>query len=470
MIQLRSYQQDAVDAIRASYRSGHRAPLYVAPTGSGKTITFSFIAQGSQAKGNRVIIMVHRHELVRQICTALNDFSVPYGIIQAGQIQQNGILTQVASVQTLARRLDSTPPPDLLVVDEAHHSVSASYARIFEHFRNTKILGVTATPMRLDSRGLGGIFDELILGPEPQALIDQGFLARPMYYAPPSGVSTENLHIVAGDFNRAESEAVMDRPSITGSLVEHYSKLCPGESAIAFTVSLKHAESVRAEFCAAGYRAETIDGTMNDAERRERTDGLRGGQIQILVSVDLLGEGFDAAGASVGIMARPTASLALWRQQVGRILRPAPGKTRALILDHTGNCLRHGFAEDHIDWTLDPAKPKKPKERIFPIRQCEQCFAVHRWALACPQCGYVYPAKPREVKQRPGELERLEKIEAQRRARIRERIEVANCKTMQDLIELGTHRNYKNPRGWAYFRWKTSRRFRKKPVEEVRLL
>ena len=466
-ISLRSYQQDAVDAIRAAYRNGKRAPLYVAPTGSGKTITFSYMAQASQAKGNRVIIMVHRQELIHQICVALSDFSIRYGIIKAGQCEQYGLLTQVASVQSLARRLDRVPEPAMLIVDEAHHSVSPSYASIFEAFRNTKILGATATPQRLDGRGLGNVFDTMVLGPSVSDLIEQGFLARPVYYAPPSGVSTENLHIVGGDFDRAESEAVMDKAAITGSLVENYTKLCPGKSAIAFTVSLKHAESVRAEFCAAGYRAESIDGTMSDKDRRQRTNGLLDGTIQILVSVDLLGEGFDAPGAEVGIMARPTASLALWRQQVGRILRPFPGKERAILLDHTGNCLRHGFAESPIEWTLDPARPKKATEKVFANRVCPQCFRTHAWALACPECHYVYQVKPREIAEREGELTEItaEELEAKRLDRKREE---GMARDFPALLAIEKARGYKN--GWASMRWKSRRGMNPPMPKEAQLL
>jgi superfamily II DNA or RNA helicase len=454
-ISLRPYQLSAVTAIREAFRAGKRAPLYVAPTGSGKTVTFSYMAQGAQAKGNQVVIMVHRQELIRQISNALTSFDVPHGIIFSGHRPSPHLHTHVASVQSLTRRLGAIQPPDFLIVDEGHHSTSESYRRIFDAWPAVPRLGVTATPSRLDGRGLGDVFDSLILGPTVQSLIDQWFLARPVYYAPSAGPS--KLHIVAGDYNRKESEFAMDVPKITGDAIEHYGRLCEGQPALVFCVSLKHAHAVTDEFRLHGYRAEMIDGTMDDEERRRLTDGFREGCIQILVSVDLLGEGYDAPGASVGIMLRPTASLALWRQHVGRILRPAPGKTQATILDHAGNTMRHGFAEEPIEWTLDQSKPRRQTEKVFPNRQCPACYRVHRFALACPQCGHVYPIESRDIRQTDGTLEQITAAEV---ARVRARQEVGRAETLEALIAIGKQRGYKPT--WAYIQWK-HRRWRKTP-------
>ena len=461
MIQLREYQTKAVEEIRAAYRAGRRSPLLVSPTGSGKTVVFSFIAHGVFEKRKRVIIAVHRQEIMRQISRSLSEFSVPHGLICPGEFFKQGRQCQVASVQTLARRLDKAQEPDLLVIDEAHHSVCESYRRIIAGYPNAKILGVTATPERLSGEGLGEIFDHMVLGPSVQQLIDDGFLSRPIYYAPPSGVDPSKLHILGGDFRRDESEAMMDKPSITGNAVDHYRRICDGVPAIAFCTSLKHAANVSDEFSRCGYATERIDGTMSDAERLRRTSALREGKIHVLVSVDLLGEGFDCPGASCGIMLRPTASLALHLQQIGRVLRPAPGKDRAIILDHVGNCLRHGLAEEPREWSLDSKRRARSKVVVMKNRQCPACYAVHAPAPKCPGCGHEYPVKPRSIQETEGMLAELtaDQVAAVRRAR---NIEVGKAHSFAELLAIQRARGYKP--GWVHFRSK----FLRKPKSSSR--
>ena len=448
MFNLRPYQQAAVDAVRDSFRSGRKRPLLVAPTGSGKTVIFSYITASAAAKGNRTLVLVHRAELLEQCHRSLSQMDVPHGLIASGLTPDRSQLTQIASVQTLVRRFDRVVAPDLIVIDEAHHATAGAWASVLAQYPNARVLGVTATPQRLDGKGLGQVFDDLIRGPEVADLLDQGFLARPVYYAPKT-VSMEGVHKTAGDFNRAEIAERMDKPTITGDAVIHYRKYAEGQPCIVFCTGIKHAEHVAQAFNAAGYRFKVIDGTLAKEERARRVLDLSSGALQGLVSVDIVSEGFDLPCVSTAILLRPTASLSLHLQQVGRVLRPSPGKQRAVILDHVGNCKRHGLAEEVRDWSLDGVRKRvrnNIQDDIQSTRQCPQCYAVHTPSPACPQCLHIYEIKDRIPDVVDGELE---EIKARVAMRDRKR-EQGTAQSLADLVRVGKARGMKNPHGWAH--------------------
>jgi superfamily II DNA or RNA helicase len=310
------------------------------------------------------------------------------------------------------------------------------------------VLGVTATPARLDGKGLGQVFDDLIRGPEVTKLIEDGYLCKPLYYAPKT-VSMDGVHKVAGDFNRAEVAERMDKPTITGDAVTHYRKYAEGQPCIVFCTGIKHAENVAAAFNASGYRFKVIDGTLSKEERAARVVALGSGQLQGLVSVDIVSEGFDLPCVAVAILLRPTASLSLHLQQIGRVLRPAPNKPRAIILDHVGNCRRHGLAEEVRDWSLDGIRKRGkrgPQDDVADTRQCPECFAVHTPSPTCPQCLHVYEIKDRIPDVVDGELEELKAREAVKQ---RKR-EQGTAQSLEDLIKVGKARGMKNPYGWAH--------------------
>lgn len=450
MITLRDYQQAAADRIRMAYRSGASRPIFVAPTGSGKTVLFAYMAQQAAERGNNTLILVHRQELLNQTSRTLDQFDVRHGIIARGMTHTQDRV-QVASVQTLVRRLSLMRwRPTWIVVDEAHHAVTGStWGKVLAHFSDAKVLGVTATPERLDGRGLGEAFDTLIMGPTVRELIDAGHLSRPVVYAP-SRPDMSGVHTRAGDFARDELDELMDRPSITGDAVAHYGRLCRNEPAIAFCTSIKHAEHTAEQFRAAGYQAASIDGTLDDRTRRERITDLGSGRLHVLTSCEIISEGTDIPVVSAAILLRPTQSLALALQQMGRAMRIHPGKTRAVILDHAGNVWRHGLPDEDREWSLEGRPRTKRKssddETALPIRQCEQCYTVHRPAPRCPSCGYVYPVQERKINEVAGTLEEVRQDEIRRHRRM----EVGMAKTMGELIALGRQRGYKNPQGWAY--------------------
>lgn len=385
-VQLRPYQDDLVGAIRAGF-ARHRRVLAVAPTGAGKTVTFAYITNGAAAKGNPVIIVAHRAEIVAQISGALDAMGVRHGRIQPGHTMTNDIV-QVAMIQTLARRLDRVPAPALLVIDECHHAVAGTWSRVTNAWPSTKILGVTATPARLDGRGLGNSFDTMVIGPLVRDLIEAGFLAKFTYLAPPQQVDLSSIKTEMGDYALSQLADAMDKSTITGDAMAHYRDHLGGRPAVAFCVTVAHAEHVAAQFVEAGYRAASVDGTMSREERLDRIQGIGNGRYQVLTSCELISEGVDVPVVSGAILLRPTKSLGMYLQQVGRVLRPKPDGSAAVILDHVGNVHRHGMPDAEREWTLD-TKKRDP----CPVAQCDVCFRVYasgqpNWR-AGQECGGV---------------------------------------------------------------------------------
>ena len=451
-MELRPYQNQLANDIRGAFGSGANRPLAVSPTGSGKTVLFSYITSQVLKRGSRVIIIAHRREILDQISATLKRVGVPHGFIQAGKSASTQP-AMVASIQTLARRLDTVPAPDLVIIDEAHHSVSKSYVQMFAAWPTAKFIGVTATPERLDGKGLGAMFDRMVMGPSVQWLIDNGFLAQPVYYAPREAVDLSQVHTIAGDFDRSETEEIVDTPRITGDAVTHYVRFCNRQRAVAFCISVAHAQHVADTFNSCGIPSASIDGTLDPEVRKQRVEDLTAGKILVLTSCELISEGFDLPAVNAAILLRPTQSLSMHLQQVGRALRPYPGKANAIILDHVGNCLRHGLAEQERDWDLGGREKRLKKSSLVETKQCSKCFAIFAGTV-CPQCGSQREIATREIEEVDGELQRLsiEDISKKRE----ERREEGKCKTLDDFRALAKQRGYKL--GWAFFRWQARQR------------
>lgn len=449
-MQLREYQKKCVEDVRAAYRTGARAPLLTAPTGSGKTSMFSCICKGASERGNKVWILVHRQELIDQVSQALSEFEVRHGVIAPAFRTENRLTVQVASVFSLVRRMASLAPPDLIIIDEAHHAIlSSTWGKIIAAYPKARLLGVTASPTRLSGEGLGDIFDRLISGPTVQALIDDGWLSTVRVFAPPT-IDVSQVHMQMGDFKKSELGAAVDKPKVTGDAIEHYQKLTPGQRAVVFCVSIEHARNMAAAARGVGLTAVMIDGTMDRELRRGVVNDFKNGHINWLVTVDLVSEGFDCPGIEVGISLRPTQSLGLWLQQCGRCLRTAPGKSTATILDHAGNSLRHGLPTEERAWTLDGAARSNVRQNSgASVRVCPKCFSAQRSGKpSCSGCGHVFAVEPRVVEKESGTLTEItqEQIEARR-----ERQKVGRAPTLEALVELGRMRNYKDPRKWAEY-------------------
>jgi len=399
---LRPYQQQLITDIRLQYQLGRRSVLAVLSTGGGKTVCFSHIAQSAARKGNRTCILVHRQELLDQASRSLSGMGVTHGCIRAGRSMDLSHAVQVASVQTLARRLHKLPRDffQLIVVDEAHHSNAGTWAQVIEHFRSAHLLGVTATPCRGDGRGLGEWYQAMVEGPSAAWLTDNGFLARARVLAPP-GFDTAGIRKRMGDFDTREAEQRVG--TIMGDCLSHYRKHLSGQTAIAFCCSVAHAEAVAALFMGAGIPAASIDGTMDGATRRDLLQALGTGRIKVLTSCALIGEGVDVPSVGGCILLRPTQSVSLHLQMIGRCLRPSPGKA-AVILDHVGNTLRLGHHLEPREWTLEGIA-KRDREKAPSVKVCPQCFAaMASQARQCLECGHQFAPEVRELQQVEGEL------------------------------------------------------------------
>jgi DNA repair protein RadD len=453
---LYDYQQIGVDCIRDAYKEDKRAPLYVLPTGGGKTVVFCHIAENAQKKGKRVWILVHRVELLRQTSKKLTENGVKHGLISPKFTPDLLSIVQVAGVQTVVNRLGKFPAPDLIIIDECHHATAGSWRKIIDYFPNAKILGVTATPCRADGTGLNHIFDEIIIGPQIYELIDQGKLVKPVVYAPQNKMNFSSVKITRGDFDKDEISEIVDRPTITGDVVKHYMKIADGIPAVVFCISIKHAQHVADEFKKQGYRAHSVDGSMHDDLRKKMLAGLGNGTVDVITSCDLISEGTDIPAIGCIISLRPTTSLSLYIQQLGRGLRLSDNKTKAIILDHVGNTFIHGMVDSHREWSLEGKKKKSKKKDDEPdikISQCMSCFAVYspNQTNTCPACGFINePPKIREIEHIDGELQMITELNAEKQSQLKfeRQNEIRNAKTFADLLSLERKYNYKS--GWAF--------------------
>ena len=445
-ITLRPYQNTLIERARANFITGKQSQLLVLPTGGGKTVCFSYMAARAVEKGLRVWILAHRVELLDQISRTLTSFGVPHGMVAPGYMGDRRRPVQVASVFTLVRRLDRYEAPDLIIVDEAHHAISAStWGRVITAFPKAKLLGVTGTPIRLSGEGLGDLFQTMVQGPSPRELIELGALSPYRLFAP-TGVDLTGVHTRMGDFVRGELLAAVDKPSITGDAVKHYQKLAPGRRAVAFCISVEHAVHVSESFRAAGISAQAIDGGMDRTLRASVLSEFSAGRIQVLASCDLISEGFDVPAIEAAILLRPTQSVGLYLQQVGRALRTFPGKTEAIILDHAGNVSRHGLPDEERVWSLDgSAKKKGAQKSEVPVKTCGSCFATVASAATHCSCGFEFPVAKREVEHVEGELQEVDLATAVRMRRQ----EQGKAQSMEDLVAIGERRGMKRPRLWA---------------------
>jgi DNA repair protein RadD len=450
---LRPYQSQAVQDLRLAYRDGARAPLLVLPTGGGKTIILAEVLRSLAQRGRTGLVLVHRRELIAQTSHKLTLAGVSHGIIAAGTKPDANASIQVASVQTLTRRLHSQQQPDLIVIDEAHHATAGSWGRVLDHWPDALRLGVTATPVRADGRGLSAVFDRLVLGPSVADLVSASFLTTARIYAPPQQVDLTGLKRRCGDFAVDQAAERLDRPTVTGDAIAHFRRFAKSQQAITFCCSQRHAEHVCESFNASGIRASTLLGSTDPVLRDRIVADFAANRVQVLVSVDVISEGFDVPAASCAILLRPTASLGLYLQQVGRVLRPAPGKQHAIVLDHVGNVHRHGFPDDPRDWSLDDRQRRVRTTAVQApsVRTCEVCFAAFKPAPICPCCGHQQPAaKARTLRQVDGELQELKRVSAQLRAEEQRgrRRQQGQAQNLTQLLALARQRGY-SP-AWAY--------------------
>lgn len=436
---LRDYQAtlkaDALAALDTLPVGG--AVCVVLPTGGGKTVTF---ADMTDTHDGAVALMVHRTELVCQISTTLARFGVVHRIIapqstitaalhehrrETGKTFYNPHSPHaVCAVDTLIARYDLyrqwAAQVRLWIIDEAAHVLRDNkWGQCAALFTNAKGLGFTATPKRADGKGLGrhahGVFDLMVQGPTTAKLIALGHLSNYRILSTPSDMNIEDLKATAGgDFNQKQLATRAHQSHIVGDVVSTYLKHAAGKQGITFATDVETAMELAAQFNAAGVPAEAVSAKTPDAERARAIRRFRAGELKQLTNCDLFGEGFDVPGVEAVSLARPTCSLALYLQQVGRALRPAEGKECALILDHVGNWSRHGLPDTPRRWTLDARERSNSRGKdpdVIAVTSCLSCFLVFPRAKlpVCPHCGHDHPpTERRKPEQVDGDLTELD--------------------------------------------------------------
>ena len=414
-MQLRPDQQDLDNKITDAWRS-HRNVLAVAPCGWGKTVLFSHRIKEHNGASCAI---AHRQELVAQISIASAREGVKHRIIGPNNIirfivqqhiQETGqsfydphARCGVAGVDTLIRRGDQykswMEQVTLWIQDEAHHVCKKNkWGKAASMFPNARGLGVTATPLRADGKGLGrhadGLFDTMVLGPTMRDTINAGNLTDYRIFAPPSDLDMSSVEIgTTGDYKAPQVKRQMQKSHVVGDVIAHYLRLAPGKLGVTFATDVETATEIAARYNEAGVPAEVLSAKTPDAIRVAILKRFKAREILQLVSVNIIGEGVDVPAIEVISMARPTMSYGLYVQQFGRALRLLDGKTVAIIIDHVGNVMRHGLPDAPRTWTLDRRERRGSGDRdpnMMPVKTCGKCTGVYEaYHKACPFCGWT---------------------------------------------------------------------------------
>jgi len=441
VIKLREYQSDMIGKIRHALRE-HDSVMAQAPTGAGKTAMATDMMHSVTEKNKRGFFVCHRRELIDQTAGTFKKNGIPFGYIANGYPANFYQPIQICSIDSLKNRLDVVPKPDLCIWDEAHHLGAAGWAKVHKFYGNSKHVGLSATPQRLDGKGLDDRFDFLVPGPSVSWLIDNNFLAKYKLYSIP-GADMSGVHTRMGDFVKSETEEVMDNKTIIGDMVNHWKRYASDKLTIGFAVSIKHSEHIVEQFNAAGIPAVHLDAKTKKEDRKNILRSFARGDYKVVFNVGLFAEGFDIAANSgmdvtVGcvIDAAPTQSLCNWLQRCGRALRPQD--TPAIILDHAGNYGRHGAPCQDRQWSLlgreKNGRSPSDNEPTIQTKQCPECFAVHKPMPSCPECGHVYEAEGRIVEEISGSLQEIDP-EAIRRQMVRDRGAAKTPEALQDFAK-----------------------------------
>lgn len=408
------FQSRAIEMLDASVANGARAPLLVLPTGSGKTVIASELIRRTD---ERVLFLAPRRELVYQASDKLAERGIRHGLLLAGEDRRRSAYArvQVASVDTLIvrmlhRKRLTLPPFGAVIVDEAHLSITETRQRLLGLWPDALRIGLTATPARKDGRALGLLWDDLVTPATTAELQADGYLVPARYFSP-SEPDLARVRTIAGDYHRGELEAAVNQPALVGDIVQHWLSHAAGRRTVVFCCSIRHSIAVAEAFQRAGVAAEHVDASTPNAERADVFDRFSGGATQVLTNCFLASYGFDLPELSCVVLARPTKSLVLYLQMLGRGLRKADGKTDCLVLDHSGSVRRHGFADDARAWTLDghhaiaPA-PEASRGEAGEAKciDCPECSAVFKGTRTCPECGYYLAPRGKMVRTIEGEL------------------------------------------------------------------
>lgn len=388
---LRPYQSETIANILDSMRHGNKRIIVQQPPRTGKTVIMADIARRATGKGNRVMFLIHRKEVLDQAIETFKADGVDMSLATMGM------------VQTLTRQVARLPAPQLILVDEAHHAIAKSYQRILKAFPDAYVLLFTATPVRTGHEQLDKITDAIIPGKSIKWLTDQGYLAPFRYFSMPDIDTVKLKKSSTGDYTIGSMDEAIDK-AVYGDVIEQYNLHAKGMQAVCYSYSVASAKMLADRFNEAGISAVEVDGETPEERRDELVQRFRDQKIKVMVNVNLFTEGIDLPNVDCVIMVRPTQSLALYLQFAMRCLNPRKGK-EAVIIDHVENWKRFGTPSADRDWeqAIVTSKKRKKADPTPPTVQCNQCMMV--WELkdlingCCPECGFkiTKDRKPVEV-------------------------------------------------------------------------
>lgn len=459
MIQLRDYQESMIAGARQAMRKSRRV-LLQAPTGAGKTALATFMTGETIARNAGVWFVCHRVELLQGTSNTYRKFGIPHAFIASGYPMNLRELVQICSIDTLKNRLNTLVPPKLAIIDEAHHCGAAGWAIVVRwlYENGAYVIGLSATPKRHDGQGLDEHFDEMVVGPTVAWLIANNYLSKYEAFIP-DVPDMKGVKRYMGDFSKSDTAERMDKPKLTGNIITHWKRNCEGALTVGFGVNVAHSQHLAESFRGAGIPAAHLDGGTPKGERKKIIDDVAKRKIIVLFNCGLFGEGFDmaaVAGTDITldalIDAAPSQSLANVIQRWGRVMRFFPGKI-AVMNDHAGNMMRHGFPDDEREFSLSgeeksgrAANDNGPPPPVI----CEGCFNAIRRPLPpeCPHCGKSLQAKQKEIEVAEGELRAVDEA-AKAAVRAKLKREEQQAKSIGELAAVYAKRGERNPMGRA---------------------
>lgn len=389
---------------RAVRRSLQAAPgqrlLLVGPTGCGKTVIAVDVIRRHLRRGRRILFLAHAQTIIEQTYDHLIELGLKpedVGVLMATDAAVKGhrerirpdAPIQIAGILTVTRR--DFVRADVVFVDEAHHAAAETYTALLAQYPNAIVYGLTATPHRMDGKGLRDCFDELYVIASASKLIAQGFLAAPIVYSKPDGfrdARVRRVKTVGRDYAVGELGRAMNHRRLVGNIITEWKRLGRNRATVVFASSIPHSKTIAARFNAAGVKAEHIDESTHPNERKAILGRLNSGATKVVCNYGVLGEGWDQPAVKCVVLARPTKSLTVYLQQAGRTLRPYK-RQRPIVLDHAGNALRFGLPQMEREHSLDGVPKMKGNA---PVKVCTECEAlIPASARECPECGHEFP-------------------------------------------------------------------------------
>ena len=460
-VDLRDYQAKIVREVYAHIKAGRKRILVQSPVGSGKTRTAARFVHDGLSRALNVLFAAHRKELVTQPRDTFSAFDMRAGIIKAGFDFESKLPLQIASVQTLVGKLDAITPPNLIILDEAHHATAGMWSAIITEYPAAIVIGLSGTPERTDGVGLDDLFEVMVEGPQIPWLVECGYLVDCEVHGAADRLIVPRPR--AADYDPKKVLRALERKGRDGDPLVHFQRHhTPGKRAVAFGPTVEWCEGQAERFRAAGYKAFCLSGETSDDIRDAILAGYVTGDTDIVWNVDVIGEGTDIPDLEILIDCAKTKSLVRYIQRAGRILRPAEGKAHGIYIDLVGNAVEHGHPCIFRSWSLDGEGGRVKASEVtedgehLSTRQCKRCDVHYKTAPECPYCGHDNGPDKRISKERAAEIRKLEKDEIAAAKKEAAKVRLAEeraCKSLDELKALGFRRGYAP--GWAFKRWKT---------------